>query len=311
MKISESVKLLKALADSSRIKIIHSLFENAQYVEEIAERHDLAVSTVSFHLKKLEQADLVYKVKEQYYLVYHVKKQLFDLTLKDIISIKDDQKSAQEKRILKYKEKVISSFFKRGKLLRIPTQHKKRWVVYEKIAEKFSPDKKYQEAEINHIISEIYEDYCTIRRELIGENILQRNNEYYWVANKPTSHMPADKRGLKESFIESSTNSPTKKSSRVEKRAGVFRIINHTNQQALIDLSTNIDANLKRQKSQLAQGIHRNINLQADWNSRTPDDFSFEVLEEIKPEDSLTKGFRVTLKERTKAFQKQHQGKLY
>lgn len=314
MNIAESVKLLKALADPSRIKIIHSLFENAQYVEEIAERHDLAASTVSFHLKKLEQADLVYKVKEQYYLIYHVKKALFDLTLRDIISINDSPKLAQEKRIQDYQEKVINSFFKQGKLIKIPSQHKKRWVVYQKIVENFIVGKKYQEAEVNQIIAEVYDDFCTIRRELIGENILQRQNGIYWlVKNKfdESINQPQDKRGLKDSFIESITTSDNKKLSTKEKQAGIFRILNKTKQKILIDFATNLDALAKRHKAALNLGTHQNINLQNDWNSQPADDFSFEIVEIIEPEQSMDKGFRVTLKEKAAALREKHFAKLY
>jgi len=56
MEVQQSISIMKALADSSRLMILNSLFEKPQYVEEIAERIDLAVSTVSFHLKKMEEA---------------------------------------------------------------------------------------------------------------------------------------------------------------------------------------------------------------------------------------------------------------
>lgn len=52
-----------------------------KYVEIIAERLELAPSTVSFHLKKLEEAGLVKKSKDQYYTVYALKKEMLDLPL--------------------------------------------------------------------------------------------------------------------------------------------------------------------------------------------------------------------------------------
>ena len=63
MKIEQSIAIMKALADQSRLAIINSLLERRQYVEELANRHALAPSTISFHLKKLEKANLVYKIK--------------------------------------------------------------------------------------------------------------------------------------------------------------------------------------------------------------------------------------------------------
>ena len=63
MGIKENIEIMKSLADASRLQVLNSLMEKPQYVEEIAQRMNLAVSTVSFHLKKLEKAGLVYKTK--------------------------------------------------------------------------------------------------------------------------------------------------------------------------------------------------------------------------------------------------------
>jgi DNA-binding transcriptional ArsR family regulator len=63
MKTEQSLAIMKALADKSRLAIVNSLLERSQYVEEIAKRHGLAPSTVSFHLRKLEQAGLVHSRK--------------------------------------------------------------------------------------------------------------------------------------------------------------------------------------------------------------------------------------------------------
>ena len=66
MDAEQSLAIIKALADASRLAIVGSLVERPQYVEEIAQRHALAPSTVSFHLKKLEKAGLVRSRQEQY-----------------------------------------------------------------------------------------------------------------------------------------------------------------------------------------------------------------------------------------------------
>ena len=42
MKTEQNIAIMKALADKSRLAIIHSLLEGSQYMEEIAKRHALA-----------------------------------------------------------------------------------------------------------------------------------------------------------------------------------------------------------------------------------------------------------------------------
>ncbi len=179
MEFKNSLKIIKALGDTSRLMIINSLFGKPQYVEEISKRLNLASSTVSFHLKKLEEADLVKKVKEQYYIIYNTNEELFNLSLKELISFENFEKIHQEERIKNYKQKVIDTFFENGKLKSIPVQHKKRWIILEKFIEKFQINKTYQEHEVNELISELFDDYVTIRRYLIDENVLTRKyNEY-------------------------------------------------------------------------------------------------------------------------------------
>ena len=112
MKIDQVEKLFKALADRSRLLIVRSLSEKTQYLEELAERLDLAVSTVSFHLKKLEKVGLVWKEKQQYYTIFYLKKEHFKRPLEDYMNFEIDEKREQEKRIAEYKQKVLRTFMK-------------------------------------------------------------------------------------------------------------------------------------------------------------------------------------------------------
>ena len=78
-----------------------------------------------------------------------------------------------------YREKVIKSFFNGGRLTSLPVQSKKREVVLERIAESFARGRNYTEQEVNEIIKPIHDDYCTIRRELIGFGLMERENGIY------------------------------------------------------------------------------------------------------------------------------------
>lgn len=181
MDISKSIDIMKSLADTSRLRIINSLMEKPQYVEEISHRLNLAVSTVSFHLKKLEMAGLISQTKEQYYIIYKINKSLFGLTLEELIDCDDTEKDSHRDRIEKYRQKVLRAFYKKDQLIRLPVQRKKRLIVLDQFAKKFSSGKKYTEAEVNKLIMENYDDYCTIRRLLIEEGAMKRDKQYYWL----------------------------------------------------------------------------------------------------------------------------------
>ena len=68
--MSETLGILKALADDTRLKILRALSERDMYVELLAERLQLSAATVSFHMKKLQAAGLVDSRREQYYISY-------------------------------------------------------------------------------------------------------------------------------------------------------------------------------------------------------------------------------------------------
>jgi predicted transcriptional regulator len=202
MEVKESIGIMKALADSSRLMILNTLFEKPQYVEEISERINLAVSTVSFHLKKMEEAGLVSKSKKQYYFIYEINKEIFNKTLEQFVRFDNIEKFAQEERIEEYKQKIIKTFFRGKRLFKLPSQSMKRWIVLEVILNKFDSEKEYTEKQVDEIIESVYDDYCTVRRYFIDEKVMTRNGVMYKLNNSQT---PV-KAGLKYSFEESIKN---------------------------------------------------------------------------------------------------------
>ena len=177
--VSDSIQIMKALADSSRLLILNSLFEKPQYVEELSKRFDLAASTVSFHLKKLEEAHLVVKDKKQYYSEFRINDVLFDKTLFELTSFENVEKFVQDERMEKYKTKVINTFIVNGQLAKLPAQLKKRLIILDWFAARFDKDREYTEAEVSEVISQTFEDYCLIRREMIDLGLMSRQKNLY------------------------------------------------------------------------------------------------------------------------------------
>ena len=181
MEISKSIEIMKSLADTSRLQVLNAIMDKPHYVEELAHRLNLAVSTVSFHLKKLEKAGLVNKRKEQYYIVYELNENLFNLSLRQLTSFNNIEKFIQEERIDKYRGKVLKAFFKKDKLAKLPVQHKKKLIVLNEFLKLFKMNKNYQEPEVDALINRLFDDHCTIRRLLIEEGAMQRDKQTYWI----------------------------------------------------------------------------------------------------------------------------------
>lgn len=177
---TEAIKLFKCLADKSRLQILKSLAIEDMYVERLAERLDLTPPTISFHLKKLQDAGAVTSYKSQYYMMYSLCKDVFMTNILDIIREESDELKLQEQRDEEYRQKVIDAFFEYGKLKSIPAQRKKERIVLEEIAKAFEAGREYSEREVNLIIADFHDDFCTIRRDMIGEKLLVREGGRYW-----------------------------------------------------------------------------------------------------------------------------------
>ncbi len=180
MNESEVLALFKCLADRSRLQILKSLAQEDMYVERLAERLGLKPPTVSFHLKKLAEVGAVRSWKTQYYTMYSLQEGIFRTTILSLLQEKSDETELQAQRDEMYRQKVIRTFFQYGKLISIPTQKKKERIVLEELVKSFEPVKRYTEREVNLILADFHDDFCTLRRDLIGEGLMQREQQVYW-----------------------------------------------------------------------------------------------------------------------------------
>ncbi len=180
MNEAEAIRLFKCLSDKSRIQILKSLAIEDMYVERLSERLGLSAPTISFHLKKLSDAGAVTSYKSQYYMMYSLNQNIFKISILDILKEQSDEADLQQQRDSEYRQKVIDTFFEYGKLKSIPAQQKKKRIVLEVIAQAFEYDRIYSEREVNILIANFHDDFCTIRRDMVGEKILNRDTRGYW-----------------------------------------------------------------------------------------------------------------------------------
>ena len=177
---TQALMLFKCLADRSRLQILKSLAQENMYVERLAERLGLTPPTISFHLKKLADAGAVKSYKTQYYTMYALEKSVFMTSILELIQEKSDDAELQKQRDEAYRKKVLDTFFEYGKLKSIPTQKKKERIVLEELVKAFEPNHRYSEREVNIILADYHDDFCTLRRDMIGEKLLARDHQIYW-----------------------------------------------------------------------------------------------------------------------------------
>lgn len=176
----ETIALFKCLADRTRLQILRTLASEDAYVELLSERLGMAPSTISFHLKKLADIGAVSSRKSQYYTMYSLNRSLFDRTMLGLLQQESDEATVQDERERMWRERVLRSFLDEdGRLRTIPAQRKKRLIVLEWLAEAFESGRVYSEREVNLIIADVNDDFCTLRRELVNERLMSRENGQY------------------------------------------------------------------------------------------------------------------------------------
>jgi len=79
-----------------------------------------------------------------------------------------------------WERKVLRDFFEGTRLKEIPASRKKRSVILRWLATQFEQGILYKEAQVNEIIERHHPDTAWLRRELIAEKLMQRENGMYW-----------------------------------------------------------------------------------------------------------------------------------
>ena len=134
---------------------------------------------INIKLKKLMDAGAVSSRREQYYTMYSINKEVFQCRILDILGEKSSDAQRQQEREARYRQRVLDSFFEYGRLKSIPAQRKKERICLEEIAKELELGRPYPERELNQVLLRFHQDYCTLRRDMISEGILRREEGLY------------------------------------------------------------------------------------------------------------------------------------
>ena len=180
---TELVAFFKALADPSRLKIVGLLARQPYSVEELAALVGLKPSTVSHHLSRLAEAGIVHARTDSYYNVYQLDKEALDEKSRSLFSGDDLSASIADVDLSAYDQKVVADYTRKdGSLKTIPAQKKKLEAVLRYVVEGFEMGKRYSEKRVNEILKGYHEDTATLRRELVGSKLMEREGGggEYW-----------------------------------------------------------------------------------------------------------------------------------
>lgn len=179
----EYLTFFKAMADANRLRILGLLAVEPLSVEQLAEMLSLKPSTISHHLSKLAEADLVSAKASSYYNIYQLENNTLESMASQLLSKEALPAMVADIDLNAYDRKVIKDYSTAdGKLKDIPAQRKKLEAVLKYISQSFEPEKTYGETEVNAVLARYHPDTATLRRELVGARLLARSKDgkEYW-----------------------------------------------------------------------------------------------------------------------------------
>ncbi len=178
--IDQLLPVLKALAHESRLRLLGLLATDEYTVSALAERLNLKEPTVSHHLAKLHSVGFVQMRVEGTAHYYRLDQQAIQRLNRGLLSETQVAQLADDVVGEPWERKVLQTYLIDGQLTKIPDTRKKRDVILRWLVRQFATDTRYPEPELNAIIKRIHPDTATLRRELVGARLMQRENGIYW-----------------------------------------------------------------------------------------------------------------------------------
>lgn len=186
--------MLKALADESRLTLLHLLHEREHSVGDLAERIDLTEPTVSHHLARLREAGLVtlrMAGNQRFYRINARGLAAFKKLVADIEQLPPPEPLVSDDSWIAAlgwdaeDQQVLCEYTVNGRLTQLPAKQKKLIVILRWLATLFQPDTLYTEPQVNAILKAAYEhDFVSLRRDLVDFGYLrrERGGGKYWLA---------------------------------------------------------------------------------------------------------------------------------
>jgi hypothetical protein len=181
--VEEIVEVFKALADTTRLRLLALLAERPRTGKDLADLLQVGPPTVSHHVAKLEHVGLVNVKREGQSRIYTfdptAMRRLAGSTVspESAIDAESEVEAAEAER-----RKVLRDFFIGDRLKHIPAQRKKRVIVLQHLVARFDPNREYPEREVNDILRVAHDDFATLRRELVDYGFMTRAGGIYRVA---------------------------------------------------------------------------------------------------------------------------------
>ncbi|WP_217588398.1 metalloregulator ArsR/SmtB family transcription factor [Lentibacillus saliphilus] len=180
MQLDRLVRFHKTLGDKTRIRIIALLKNGPLHGQAIAGKLKLKAPTISHHIAKLKDIDVIYQRRDKNTIYFHLNERKLEQMSTAINRIGGEHMFEVFDINEEEKAKLIRNFTEKdGRLKQLPAQRKKKLVLLEYMLGGLEQGQSYEEKDINAHIQQYHDDFATIRREWIMAQFMYRENGIY------------------------------------------------------------------------------------------------------------------------------------
>lgn len=178
--MNDAATLLGLLAEEDRMKVVAALALGARTTADVRDATGLDARAAGRALARLEDAGVVRAETDGWVL---------DLTpLREAArNAAPHPEPADYGAVDAESAKVLRTFLHEGRITSMPAARAKRRVLLEHVAQVFEPGERYAEKEVNALLRAFTDDYVTVRRYLVDEDLLSRENGVYWRTGGPVA----------------------------------------------------------------------------------------------------------------------------
>ncbi|WP_189112743.1 DUF2087 domain-containing protein [Pilimelia terevasa] len=165
------------LAESDRLAVFAAVVLGARSPGEVAQATGLPGRTVVVALGRLEQGGLL--------SVTDGGLRAADHAFRDAVRAGAADGSPAPLDPDPGRDTVLRTFLSDGRITQLPAAHAKRRIILEHVAVTFEPGVRYPERAVDALLRVFHDDYATLRRSLIDEGLLTRDQGVYWRTGGP------------------------------------------------------------------------------------------------------------------------------
>jgi hypothetical protein len=87
--------------------------------------------------------------------------------------------------------RVLGRFVEDGRIVQMPARRSRRLVVLDWVVQRFEVGQRYTELDVNARLRPAFEDVAALRRYLVDERFLDREDGWYWRCGGTVGDHPA------------------------------------------------------------------------------------------------------------------------